>query len=305
MSPLRTKNPFVINMFKPAGITSYDVIRRSKKELKQFGKIGHFGTLDPFAEGVLMLGVDGAQKLNDYIHSFLPKTYLAKGVLGIQTETGDPDGKMIQTDDNPYLQEVVSQFSKDFIEDKIREKFLGKYLQSPHKYSAAKFEGKPLHQWAREGVEIKKEQVQREVYSLEVVQYEFPDLWIRFSVSSGTYIRTLFADCANHLGTIGHLKGLIRESVGSCRLENCLSLEQLQQGFDKIKPQDLLAFGQVELAQKQAKLFANGVQLRSEQCLNLAPGKIPNLFWVYSDQLLLGLTEIVEDKLHLRINFCL
>src|SRR5690606_24557557 len=101
---------------------------------------------------------------------------------------------------------------KSFIEEKLREKFLGDYWQAPHKYSASKFEGKALHEWAREGVEIAKEQVLRHVYDIRVVKYKYPYLSVRVTVSSGTYVRTLFSDFAGYLGTLGALVSLVRES---------------------------------------------------------------------------------------------
>ena len=293
--------PFIININKPADISSYDVIRRWKPRLKKFGKVGHFGTLDPFADGVLMLGVAGAQRLNDYIHRYLPKTYLAKGVLGLETDTGDPTGKVLQRDQGQYLEEVIGKFSAAFIQEKLQSEFLGEYFQSPHPFSAAKFKGKPLHQWAREGVVIKKEKVARQVYLLEVVKYEFPYLWIRFTVSSGTYIRTLFSDCAQSLGTIGSLKSLTRESVGGCSLGSSISYDS-----EDIKPlsvEEVLPFGRLELDKERGKLFSNGVRLRLEQTLSRMEGELRGLYWVYENNRLLGLTEIVDQNLVSKINY--
>ena len=303
MSQTKTPRPFIININKPAGITSYDIIRKWKPILKGCGKIGHFGTLDPFADGVLMLGVAGAQKLNDYIHEYLPKTYLAKGVLGIETDTGDPDGEIIQKDEAPYLSDVISKFEIPFIQEKLETKFLGEYWQAPHKFSAAKFQGKPLHQWAREGVEIKKEEVRREVLSLEVVKYDFPNLWIRYQVSSGTYIRTLFRDCALELGTIGMLEGLTREEVGGSNLSNAMNSEP-SDGFSHLEIDEVLRFESLYLDDEKSKLFLNGVQLRSEQLEGLGENHFPKPFWVrQKSEKIIGLAEINDDKLVSRINF--
>ena len=101
-----------------------------------------------------MIGIGGAARLNEYIHELLPKTYLAVGKLGIETPTGDHQSEIIQRDDSVYLKKEIASFSREFIEEKIREKFLGDYMQAPHKYSAAKFMGRNLHVWAREGVEV-------------------------------------------------------------------------------------------------------------------------------------------------------
>jgi tRNA pseudouridine55 synthase len=179
--------PLVFNIFKPAKMTSYDVIRHFKRNLPiGFGKIGHFGTLDPFASGVLMIGIGGAARLNDYIHEFLPKTYLAVGKLGIETPTGDYESEISQRDDSVYLKREIASFSAEFIEERLRDKFLGEYWQAPHKYSASKFMGRNMHEWAREGIEVKKEPVLRHVYDIQVVKYKFPYLSVRVTVSSGT-----------------------------------------------------------------------------------------------------------------------
>jgi len=100
--------PLVFNLYKPAGTGSQDVVRALKRALPKgtYGKIGHFGTLDPFACGVLMVGVGGAARLNDLIHADCPKTYLARGLLGVSTATGDPEGQVTQRDASPYLADV-------------------------------------------------------------------------------------------------------------------------------------------------------------------------------------------------------
>ena len=152
-----TSKPIIINLYKPKDMSSQHVVRLFKRKFPKKTKIGHFGTLDPFATGVLMIGVNGAQRLNEYIHECLPKTYIATGILGLETATGDLTEEPTQRDDSEYLRTVIKDFSKEFIETHLRKKFLGVYMQAPHKYSAAKHEGKALHEWARAGVEIKKE----------------------------------------------------------------------------------------------------------------------------------------------------
>lgn len=299
----QTPNPFIVNINKPAEITSYDVIRKFKPVLKKYGKVGHFGTLDPFADGVLMLGVGGAQRLNEYIHQYLPKTYVARGVLGIDTDTGDPTGTVLQSDESEYFQSVISDFGKDFIEKTLKEKFEGEYFQSPHKFSAAKFEGRPLHEWAREGVEIKKEQVRREVYSLKVIEYSFPELWIEYTVSSGTYIRTLFKECAQALGTLGYLKGLSRTQVGGCKLENAMSVDSSEDDLLKLDMEAVLPFGNIILNEQRAKLYSNGVKLRVDQIENKVLGELKDLFWIKYQDRVLGLAAIINGEIISRVNF--
>lgn len=305
--------PLIFNVNKPARITSYDVVRHYKRHLPSgYGKIGHFGTLDPFASGVLMIGIGGAARLNDFIHEYLPKTYLAVGKLGIETPTGDYTSEVSQRDDSLYLKREIASFSKKFIEEKLREKFLGRYMQAPHKYSAAKFMGKNLHEWAREGVEIKKEPVERFVHRIEVVKYSFPYLSIRVTVSSGTYVRTLFSDMANFLGTLGSLISLVREEVGQTSFKEGIKkkhwpLDKDPRIMEKgIPVQDVLPFGKYILGEKESLLFTNGVFLREAQMGDFQEGKLQGDFcWVYNESNhLLGLGEKTEkNEIKIKINF--
>lgn len=264
--------PLVFNIFKPARMTSYDVIRHFKRNLPQgFGKIGHFGTLDPFACGVLMIGIGGAARLNDYIHDFLPKTYLAVGKLGIETPTGDWESEIIQRDDSLYLTREIASFSREFIEERLRAKFLGDYMQAPHKYSASKFMGRNMHEWAREGIEVKKEPVLRHVYDIQVVKYKFPYLSVRVTVSSGTYVRTLFNHFSNELGTIGSLIALVREKVGEVNARDALKMKDWPQErkldiiSKGIRVDKILPFDEAVLNEQQTVGFKNGAFMKPEQ----------------------------------------
>jgi tRNA pseudouridine55 synthase len=305
--------PLIFNVFKPARMTSYDVIRHFKRNLPSgFGKIGHFGTLDPFASGVLLIGIGGAARLNDYIHDFLPKTYLAVGKLGIETPTGDYESEITQRDDSLYLKREIAAFSPEFIQERLRLKFVGEYWQAPHKYSASKFMGRNLHEWAREGIEVKKEPVLRHVHDIQVVRYKFPYLSVRVTVSSGTYVRTLFNHMSNELGTIGSLIALSREKIGEISSSQSLKmkdwphereLEIIQKGLrvDKVLP-----FSEVTLNDDQTKAFKNGAFLRPAQ-LEIKPnGKLSEkLFWMLDqEQNLLGMGEqTFPEELKPKINF--
>lgn len=306
-----TYPPLIYNVFKPANITSYDVIRHFKRHLPNgFGKIGHFGTLDPFACGVQLIAVGGAARLNDLVHEFLPKTYLAVGKLGVETETGDMTVDPSQVDESNYLKETISKFEKEFIEEKLKEKFLGDYLQAPHKYSASKFEGKALHEWAREGVEIKKEKKLRHIYHIEVVKYEFPYLSVRVTVSSGTFVRTIFSDFANYLGTIGSLVSLVRESIGELNSKDSLKKKDWPENKEEYSFEkgqlvtEVLPFSFIEFAPFEAKLFKNGVPLEITRAKNVFSGKIDSkYYWVKSEEKLLSLALLEGETLKPYINF--
>jgi tRNA pseudouridine55 synthase len=302
--------PLIFNVYKPPGITSYDVVRHFKRNLPMgFGKIGHFGTLDPFAEGVLMIGTGGAARLNDFIHEYLPKTYLATGKLGEETPTGDPTSEVIQKDNSPYLTQEIARLPKEFIEERARMRFLGEYMQTPHKYSATKFMGKNLHEWAREGVEVKKEAVARTIHALEIVSFDFPQLTMRSTVSSGTYIRTLFTEISQELGTLGHLLTLKRESVGHVESKNGILQSEWPKDKDPefmkkgMSVLDVLPFGKIMLNDEQVKLFRNGGFLKN---VTDVTGEIQSPYrWLLNDQNeILGLGEWKTDsELRPKINF--
>lgn len=303
--------PLIFNVFKPARITSYDVVRHFKRNLPVgFGKIGHFGTLDPFASGVLMIGIGGAARLNDFIHEYLPKTYLAVGKMGIETPTGDYTSEIVQRDESLYLKQEISSFSKEFIQTQLREKFLGDYWQAPHKYSAAKFMGKNLHEWAREGVEVKKEPVLRHVYKIEVVKYAFPYLSIRVEVSSGTYVRTLFTDMCQYLGTLGSLISLVRESVGQVTFREGLHRKSWPVDKSELviargkRVDEILSFPAITLSESETKAFKNGAFFHPERLTNFFESN-SKYFWMKdAENNLLGLAERTQvHELRPKINF--
>jgi tRNA pseudouridine55 synthase len=305
--------PLVFNVFKPARFTSYDVIRHFKRHLPEgFGKIGHFGTLDPFASGVMLVGIAGAARLNDFVHDFYPKTYLAVGKLGIETATGDWESEVIQKDESLFLKREIAGFSRPFLEQRFRDQFLGEYWQAPHKFSASKFMGKNLHQWAREGIEVKKEAVKRHIFDIQVVKFEFPYLSVRVTVSSGTYVRTLFNHLANELGTIGSLIALNRESIGHVTARSGLFQKDwpLHRGpfilTKGIRVDDLLPFDRFILNDAEVKSFKNGAFLRPDQLVISQREKMASdYFWMCDEKnSLLGLGQRTSPhELRPKINF--
>ena len=301
--------PTVFNVFKPVGITSYDVIRHFKKNLpKGYGKIGHVGTLDPFACGVLLVGIKGATRLNELIHSKLSKTYLAIGKLGEKTDTGDLTSPVIAKDDSIYTSRDMKKLDKAFLTKMLTEKFLGVYYQEPHKYSATKFQGRALHEWAREGIEIKKEQVKRNIFKIEVVKYSFPYLSIRFEVSSGTYIRTLFSDCAHYLGTFGHLRGLVREKIGQVSTISSIKKSKWPNGDMDIQESlnlgisidKILELERIDLSESESLRYSNGnsVDIHPDNKTNRHMGVVDDKeCWVYDNRgFLLGMGEKRDIK---------
>ncbi len=209
-----TYPPLIFNVYKPKGMTSFEVVGHFKRHLpKGFGKIGHFGTLDPFAEGVLLIGVGGASRLAQILNDCLPKVYEATGRVGVKTNTGDHTGEVIAEDLEVSNKNFVSLSDME-IDSIFCGHFIGDYLQSPQAFSAAKHEGKPLYEYARAGIMIEKEAVLRQIYKIEVQHFELPYLKFVCEVSSGTYVRVLFEDMMNVFETYGTLEELKRVAIG-------------------------------------------------------------------------------------------
>ena len=181
--------PHLFAVDKPKGITSYDVIRKFKKILKRpFGKIGHLGTLDPFASGLLFIGISGATRFSDLIHDRTNKTYLASGLVGVKTDSGDETGNIVLEQEGKIDIEV-EELSRLW-----GEKFKGDYFQVPPAYSATKHEGKKLYEYAREGIVIEKKAVRRRIEKIQLFDLKDEVVTFEVTVSKGTYIRTLFED---------------------------------------------------------------------------------------------------------------
>ncbi len=306
-------DPFIFNIYKPREITSFDAIRTLKRTtLKGIKKIGHFGTLDPFAEGLLLIGINSATRLNNYIHDGLSKTYIAHGILGKESNTGDVTGEINKIDNSEKLTQEIAKLDIRFIEKKLTEKFIGDYWQAPHAFSAAKFEGKKLYEYARAGIEIKKEKKLKKVYSLKVLEYNFPELVIEFKVSSGTYIRTLFSECANYLGTLGYLDKLIRTQIGSV-FSNDMDLDNHSLEEINVDLEALLPFGSVCLDEMMMSKMIHGNPVKLDQVpgnssidekfCGIVP-EIEKMYWVKDENLKIrSLGGLLNDQLRPVINF--
>ena len=214
----------IINVYKEKGFTSHDVVAKLRGILKQ-KKIGHTGTLDPEAEGVLPVCVGKATKLCDLLTD-KDKTYEACLRLGIQTDTQDMTGNVLK-------EEVVS-VSEEEVKEVIYS-FLGDYDQIPPMYSALKVNGKKLYEYAREGIEVVREPRKVTIYSIEIKKIELPRVWFRVECSKGTYIRTLCNDIGDKLGCLGCMETLLRTRASVFEMENSLKLSEIEQLRDENK----------------------------------------------------------------------
>ncbi len=205
----------VLLVDKPAGMTSFAVVRRVRR-LLGVKKVGHAGTLDPFATGLLVVCV--GRPATRCVELFMGgrKTYLARLQLGVETETQDPEGAVVRTAPVPELDDCA-------IASCLRS-HAGPQLQAPPPYSAAKYKGKPLYVYARKGVFIEKEAKPIEIYALGSTGYDPTScqLDIQVSCSRGTYIRVLAADIGRTLGCGAHLIGLRRTAIGQLTIESSL-----------------------------------------------------------------------------------
>lgn len=192
---------------KPTGMTSFGVVARIRRVLSQQAgkkvKVGHTGTLDPFATGLMIL-VIGAECRNAGKYTKLDKVYEATFMLGQESTTGDPEGVLTEISDRrPSIDEVRQ----------VLETFVGDIKQRPPIFSAIKIDGQRAYKLARDGQEIEMPERTVTIYSLDLVEYTYPELKIRTHVSSGTYIRSLAVDIGRALGTGAYCSALRRTSI--------------------------------------------------------------------------------------------
>lgn len=198
---------------KEKGITSYDVIRRVKKDYPQGTKIGHAGTLDPFATGLIILMIGrSATKLMDSFHK-LTKRYVVEAQLGFETDTQDITGNIVMKYDKERRPGI------DDVRNLINKEFLGSIEQLPPKFSAKKIKGKKAYDLARKGVDFELKSRIVNIHSCEILEYEYPTLKLDVRCSTGTYIRTLVKDLGLRLGTYATAKELRRLEIGPFSVE--------------------------------------------------------------------------------------
>jgi len=208
----------IILIDKPAGMTSFGVVARLRRVLScresKKVKVGHTGTLDPFATG-LMIIVTGKECKNASHYTKLDKIYEATIRLGETSTTGDPEGELTRESDRQPSREEI---------DAMIVKFRGDIMQRPPIFSAIKINGQRAYRLARDGKEVEIPERQVSIYSLEVVEYAYPDLVVRAHVSSGTYIRSLAVDMGAALGTGAYCVALRRLTIHDFSIENAQKL---------------------------------------------------------------------------------
>lgn len=205
----------ILPVFKPVSMTSFDVIRAFKRSVHPDFKVGHGGTLDPFADGVLLLLLGKAtKKMNEL--SALPKTYRAKAILGAFSDTLDKTGTITPG--------VWEPFTPGVLNDAIA-KFHGEIKQKIPDYSATKINGVPRYKLARAGKAMESKSKLVTIYSVKILQLDERSIEFECCVSAGTYIRQLSFDILESLGCDSYLESLTRTAIGDYLLENCVKIE--------------------------------------------------------------------------------
>ena len=253
---MKTKGIIAIN--KPKDWTSFDVVNKIKYKLKPL-KIGHLGTLDPMATGVLLVTVGKATKLFDIMQEKV-KTYIAEFEFGYETDTLDATGtKTRETTVFPTLNEIKS----------VINNFIGKISQIPPKYSAKSINGVRAYELARNNVEFEIKPKQVEIYEINILTFEENVLKLEIKCGSGTYIRSIGRDLAYSLNTLATMTSLIRTQVGSVNLNQTIPIsketttEELQQSI--IDVSKLLQFKELHLSDELNKKILNGQTVQIER----------------------------------------
>lgn len=253
----------IIVINKPKGCTSHDVVHKIKK---LFGKkVGHTGTLDPNATGVLPILIGKGTELSQFLINH-DKKYIATIQLGVKTDTGDVEGNVIE-EKNVNL----DNYNKNQVNE-ILKKMLGKQKQIPPIYSAIKVNGKKLYEYARSGKTVDIPEREIEIYDLKCLNFDVVNKLLVFEIycSKGTYVRTVCEKIAELLNTVGYMKELERIMVGDFNIEKSITIEELKDNFQNqnFLVENIISiekfFGNnpmIILDEKKLKLFLNGVKL--------------------------------------------
>ena len=277
----------IIVVNKPKGITSFDVIRKLKKILKT-KKIGHTGTLDPLATGVMLMCVGKVTKLASDLEA-KDKVYIADFDIGYATDTYDIEGKKIA--------ENIIDVSKEDLEQSIK-KFIGNIKQVPPMYSAIKIDGNKLYHLARKGIEVERPERDVTIEYINLLDFKDNKAKIETKVSKGCYIRSLIYDIGQDLGTYATMTALQRKQVGDYSLENSYSLEQIEEmvlnnDFKFLKTvEEIFSYDKYSLqTEKEFILYKNGNTVKIKE--NLENKK----YRIYFQDEFIGLANVENNNL--------
>lgn len=233
---------------KPKNYTSRDVVNALNKVFNTKA-IGHIGTLDPLATGVLVCLIGKYTKLNNLL-TMHNKEYIVDFKLGILTDTLDATGRVLDTSNNFIKKEKLVRALK---------KFKKTYMQEVPMYSAVKVNGRKLYDYARHGEEVVPPKKRVTIYDIELLDYEYDDVKIRCTVSKGTYIRALIRDICQYLKTYGVMTGLVRTKINDFKIEDAYTLDEIRNGdYKLLSLEDFLDFKVIDLDEDNLNKIKNG-----------------------------------------------
>lgn len=244
----------VLIVNKPKGFTSRDVINELNRKLGT-KKIGHTGTLDPIATGVLVVAIGSYTKLVNDLTS-LDKEYIAEIKLGIKTDTGDITGKVLEENSNYNIskEDILNVFNH----------FPKEYEQTVPKYSAVKVGGKKLYEYARNNIDVELPKRLVKIYKLDLIDFFNDTIKFKVNVSKGTYIRSLIEDLCDKLGVLGTMNSLVRTKQGRFRIEDSYVLDEINKDTRILDSKDVLDIRDYILNDYEYKLVSNGNKLNIE-----------------------------------------
>ena len=270
---------------KPSDCTSHDVVSKIRRTYN-IKKVGHTGTLDPLATGVLPILIGKGTKLSKYLINH-DKEYISTIKLGIKTDTGDLEGKIIET-------KKILNVSKEEIEV-VLNSFVGKSIQTPPIYSAIKINGKKLYEYARSGQEVEIPKRNIEIYKIELLEKTLDEIKFKVMCSKGTYIRSLCEDIAQKLNNIGTMSQLQRTMCGRFKLSDSINMNELQ-NINLVKSKIITA----------EELFADKlkIKLKNEDILKLINGvklytkNSNDIYKIYNENdEFIGLGQVIDNML--------
>ena len=280
----------IINFFKPKGMTSHDAVYYFRRLCKT-KKVGHTGTLDPMATGVLPICIGKATRVSEYLLN-VGKEYIGELTLGTETDTQDKEGKITNFSNKEVCIESLIKVFNDF---------KGEQEQIPPMYSAKKINGKKLYELAREGIVIERKSNRINISELDII-HNIDNKKIVFYVkcSKGTYIRTLCNDIGNRLGTYGHMSFLLRVGVGDFKLSNSYGLDTLNRMTEAEREQVLLRMDyalthlkSIEVNRSNYKHLINGMKLKVDSCHEI---KDNESIRVYCKDQFIGIGKLITEN---------
>ena len=280
----------IINFFKPKGMTSHDAVYYFRRLCKT-KKVGHTGTLDPMATGVLPICIGKATRVSEYLLN-VGKEYIGELTLGTETDTQDKEGKITNFSNKEVCIESLIKVFNDF---------KGKQEQIPPMYSAKKINGKKLYELAREGIVIERNSNRINISELDII-HNIDNKKIVFYVkcSKGTYIRTLCNDIGNRLGTYGHMSFLLRVGVGDFKLSNSYGLDTLNRMTEAEREQVLLRMDyalthlkSIEVNRSNYKHLINGMKLKVDSYHEI---KDNESIRVYCKDQFIGIGKLITEN---------